>query len=184
MSALRRFEVKIGDFVTKCRSGFWHGAGEQKRMLQAARQNVGSKPPTSCHAAPFVPFGDPPRDRRGVPVFPAFVGGRRGDVRRFRDRIAEATPLDRPALRRRRRERQFAGTVGFSTVPPNRQPTLPVKFFRSLYRSAGSASFSPVKPGRTSRVRRFAAMILCHCTPEDGLKSSKDWGRRRASSVC
>ena len=90
MSALRRFEVKIGDFATKCRSGFWHGAGEQKRMLRAARQNVGSKPPTSVsHAAPFVPFGAPPRDRRGVPVF---LGLRRGKTR-------ERSPLSRSDCR-------------------------------------------------------------------------------------
>ena len=51
----------------------------------------------------------------------------------------------------------------------------PVKFFRSLYRSPGSPSFSPVDESLglfdkylTGPAARSALMILCHCTPTDG----------------
>ena len=67
----------------------------------------------------------------------------------------------------------------------------PVTFFRPLYRSPGSPSFSPVDESLglfdkylTGPAARSALMLLCHCTPTDGAEIFKRLGGMSPSSSC
>ena len=207
-SGLRRFKAEIGDFVTKRRSGrgFWPasggGGGGKKRMLQTARcgRMLVSTPniilmSVSQLSNRLSPFGVPRRDRRGVPVL---RGPRRGRTRTKgargvrRRRTAQAAHGARSGGTRQVRRRtgttvRFAGTVGFSTGPPKRRrkPFTPCSVRsrspRSLYRSPGGPSFSPVDESlglfdnwvrRRTALSRSCAIARRRTEP----KSSKGWG--------
>ena len=191
-----RFKGEIGDFVTKLRSrrGFcpasWEGGQKKDAPDRKMRQNVGFHPqPHVSLAAPFVPFGISRRGRRGVPVL---RGSRRGRIRtrggvRCR-RVAQAAPRSGGARQVRRRTRttvRSAGTVGFSTGPPKRRrkPTLQVTFSRSLYRSPGSPSFSPVDESPGLQFLRARAALSRSCA-RDGAEILERLGGMTPSSSC
>ena len=165
-----RFKAEIGNFVTKRRFGFARRAGGRgvKKGCSEPQDAAECWPPTSCQSRSSVcPFRGspkgPPRRLRSL---------RRGRIRTRggirRRRVAQATPRSGGARQVRRRTRttvRSAGTAGFSTGPPKRRrkPTLfgPVAFSRSLYRSPGSPSFSPVDESLglfDNWVRRRAAL--------------------------
>ena len=67
----------------------------------------------------------------------------------------------------------------------------PVTFSRSLYRSPGSPSFSPVDESLglfdtylTGPAARSALALLCHCTPRDGAEIFERLGGMTPSSSC
>ena len=131
---------------------------------------------------------DVPPAWHGMAVGAGRAGGGRGEA--FATIGLHKQFLGRAALGKcaEGRERRSAGTVGFSTGPPKRRrkPTLQVTFSRSLYRSPGSPSFSPVDESLGlphGRAQRSHAPVPLHAT---GPKSSKGWGawpRRRAARL-
>ena len=107
-------------------------AGGQKKRLQALGKVLASSPNIMSVSQPCLSLsGIPQGTVEAFQSFAAFVGeGRRG-VRRLR--AAQAAPRSGGARAPKTRTTvRFAGTVGFSTDPPSRKPTLSITFFRTV----------------------------------------------------
>ena len=181
-SELRRFQVEIGDFVTKRRSGFGRqtgGGGGQKKGCSRRAAECWFPPPTSCQSRSSVcPFrGSPKGPSRRLRGPRRGRTGTKGGVRRCR--AAQAAPRSGDARQVRRRTRtpvRRDGRVFYRST----KATSKTHAAGRVLPFAVPLAWKPVvlagrrKSGHASQVRRRAA--LSRSCARDGPKASKGWG--------
>ena len=186
-SELRRFQVEIGDFVTKRRSGFGRqtGGGGAKKGCSRRAAECWFPPPTSCQSRSSVcPFRGspkgPPRRLRGPRRGRT---GTKGGVRRCR--AAQAAPRSGDARQVRRRTRtpvRRDGRVFYRSTKATSKTHAAGRVLRSLYRSPGSPSFLPVDESLGMPHRSGGAQRSRAPAPATGRKLQRLGGMTPSSS--